>query len=218
MNIAIIGAGAVGSALGGAWAARGHDIVFGVRDPDKPAVRALTERTGATATDPATAAASASIVVLALPWHVAEDAVKALGDLSGKTIIDCMNPLAMTDHGLGLERGFDTSGGETLAGWLPGARVVKAMNQVSTEIMADPSGLPVPPVMFIAGDDDEAKSTVTRLVAELGFEALDAGALDRARLLEPLAMVFINQALNQGLGREWAFAVARRGKTAGDAV
>jgi NADPH-dependent F420 reductase len=215
MNIAIIGAGAVGSALGGAWARHGHDIVFGVRNPAKAEVRALLEHCGATAAEPAAAAAAANVVVIALPWHAAEGAVKALGDLSGKTVIDCMNPLAMTDAGLVLERGFDTSGGEALAGWLPGAHVVKAMNQVSTEIMADTSGLPVRPVMFVAGDHEAAKATVTALVTDLGFEALDAGGLDRARILEPLAMVYINQAMFRGLGRDWAFAIARRGAPAG---
>jgi hypothetical protein len=52
-----------------------------------------------------------------------------------------------------------------------------------------------------------AKSTVSPLVSELGFEALDAGALKQARILEPFAMVWINQALIRGLGRNWAFGV-----------
>ena len=61
--------------------------------------------------------------------------------------------------------------------------------------------------MFLAGDDENAKSIVSPLVGELGFEALDAGALKQARILEPLAMVWINQALIRGLGRNWAFGV-----------
>ncbi|MGZ5870750.1 MAG: hypothetical protein ACXWKP_01415 [Bradyrhizobium sp.] len=64
-------------------------------------------------------------------------------------------------------------------------------------------------MMFLAGDDDSAKSTVSPLVNELGFEALDAGALKQARILEPFAMVWINQALIRGLGRNWAFGVIR---------
>jgi predicted dinucleotide-binding enzyme len=63
--------------------------------------------------------------------------------------------------------------------------------------------------MFLAGDDDSAKSTVAQLVSELRFEALDAGALKQARILEPFAVAWINQALFRGLGRNWAFAVLR---------
>ena len=63
--------------------------------------------------------------------------------------------------------------------------------------------------MFLAGDDQGAKSTGAQLVGEIGFEALDAGALKQARILEPFAMVWINQALTRGLGRKWAFCVIR---------
>jgi predicted dinucleotide-binding enzyme len=148
-------------------------------------------------------------LVLALPWTVAENAVKALGNLKGKIIIDSMNPLAMKDGALGLERGFTSSGGETVASWLPGARVVKTFNQVGAEMMMAGDRFETRPVMFLAGDDDSAKSTVAQLVSELGFEALDAGALKQARILEPFAMVWINQALFRGLGRNWAFGVMR---------
>jgi 8-hydroxy-5-deazaflavin:NADPH oxidoreductase len=209
MKIAVIGAGNVGSALGTGWAKAGNRIVFGVRDASKPALKALCERTGATAAAPADAARQGDVVVLALPWNVAESAVKSLGDLTGKVVIDSMNPLAMKDGALGLERGYTTSGGEAVAAWLPGAKVVKTFNQVGAEMMMAGDRFPTPPVMFLAGDDDGAKSAVAQLVRELGYEALDAGALRQARILEPFAMVWINQALFRGLGRNWAFGVIR---------
>ena len=120
-----------------------------------------------------------------------------------------MNPLSMKDGALGLERGYTTSGGETVASWLPGAKVVKTFNQVGAEILMAGARFATRPVMFLAGDDDIAKSTIAGLVSELGFEALDAGALKQARILEPFAMVWINQALIRGLGRNWAFGVIR---------
>ena len=209
MKIAVIGAGKVGSALGTGWAKAGHTIVFGVRDVNKAELKALCARIGATAAPSANAARQGDVVVLALPWTVAENAVKALGDLKGKIIIDSMNPLAMKDGVLGLERGFTSSGGEAVASWLPGARVVKTFNQVGAEMMMAGDRFETRPVMFLAGDDDAAKSTVAQLVGELGFEALDAGALKQARILEPFAMVWINQALFRGLGRNWAFGVIR---------
>ncbi len=209
MKIAVIGAGKVGSALGTGWAKAGHTIVFGVRDVNKAELKALCARIGATAAPSANAARQGDVVVLALPWTVAENAVKALGNLKGKIIIDSMNPLAMKDGVLGLERGFTSSGGEAVASWLPGARVVKTFNQVGAEMMMAGDRFETRPVMFLAGDDDTAKSTVAQLVGELGFEALDAGALKQARILEPFAMVWINQALFRGLGRDWAFGVIR---------
>jgi predicted dinucleotide-binding enzyme len=209
MKIAVIGAGNVGRALGTGWTKAGHSIIFGVRDINKPDLKALCARIGATAESPGDAVREGDVVVLALPWNVAENAVKLLGDLKGKVVIDCMNPLTMKDGALGLERGYTTSGGETVASWLPGAKVVKTFNQVGAEMMMAGTRFETRPVMFLAGDDDSAKSTVARLVSELGFEALDAGLLKQARILEPFAMVWINQALIRGLGRNWAFGVIR---------
>jgi NADPH-dependent F420 reductase len=209
MKIAVIGAGNVGGALGTGWAKAGHSIIFGVRDVNKPDVKTLCAQIGATATSPADAASQGDVVILALPWSGAENAVKALGDLKDKVIIDSMNPLAMKDGSLGLERGYTTSGAEAVASWLPGAKVVKTFNQVGAEMMKAGASFATRPVMFVAGDDDSAKTTVARLIGELGFEALDAGALKQARILEPFAMVWINQALFRGLGRNWAFGVLR---------
>ena len=209
MKIAVIGAGKVGSALGSGWAEVGHTIVFGVRDLAKAELKALCARTGAEAALSADAAREGDIVVLALPWSVAENAVRSLGDLRGKIIIDCMNPLAMKDGALGLERGYTTSGWEAVASWIPGANVVKTFNQVGAEMMTAGRRFKTRPVMFLAGENDTAKATVGQLVTELGFEALDAGGMKQARILEPLAMVWINQALFRGLGRDWAFGVLR---------
>jgi predicted dinucleotide-binding enzyme len=146
------------------------------------------------------------VVILALPWRVAESAVQALGDLSGKVVIDCMNPLGMVDGALGLLVGHTSSGAETVQGWLPGARVVKTLNQVGAEIMARNDHLPQRPVQFVAGDDAAAKEAAMILLRDLGFEALDAGDLRKARLLEPFGMVWINQAILRGKGRDWAFS------------
>lgn len=209
MKIAIIGAGAVGSSLGRGWSRSGHEILFGVRDVDKPELRELCAAIGAVAMPAAEAAASGDVVVLALPWDGAEAGVKALGDLAGKTVIDCTNPLRFENGALSLDRGFTTSGGETVAAWLPGADVVKGLNQVPAEMMSDNDRLGGRPVQFIAGDDDSAKATVQSLIEELGFEVLDSGALEQSRILEPFGMVFINQAIMRGMGRDWAFGILR---------
>lgn len=206
MRIAIIGTGNVGSAIARGLRGKGHDLILGARDPQAADVAALIADTGATAFMPAAAAEAGDVVILALPWGAAEGAVKALGPLVGKTVIDCMNPLGMVDGALRLTVGHTTSGGEIVQGWLPQAHVVKTLNQVGAEIMAKNDQLPHRPVMFMAGNDDGAKARVATLLAALGFAALDAGDITKSRLLEPFGMVWINQALFRGKGRNWALA------------
>lgn len=211
MHIAIIGAGSVGGALARGLKGKGHTVTLGVRDAGKSEVQALAAGSDASFAIPLEAAEAAEIIILALPWRVAEAAVKDLGDLSGKIVIDCMNPIGMVDGVLGLLVGHTTSGGEIVAGWLPGARVVKTLNQVGAEIMADAAVVAHRPVMFMAGDDTKAKTTTAGLLQDLGFDPLDAGDITKTRLLEPLAMVWINQAIMRGKGRDWAFSVATKG-------
>ena len=207
MKIAIIGAGNVGSALGQAWQQAGEDVVFGVPNPADAKYRTLPrERVGA----PAEAVRNADIVVLATPWPATEEAVKGLGDLSGKVVIDCTNPLRMGRDGLELTLGHDTSGGEQVAAWAKGAAVFKTLNQTGAENMTQASLYPIRPVMFVAGDDDAKKPAVLSLIAKLGFEAVDAGPLRNARLLEAYGMLWIDQALNRGRGRSFAFALVGR--------
>jgi hypothetical protein len=206
MRIAIIGTGNVGSAIARGLKGKGHRVTLGARDPHADEVAALAAETGAAAVQPASAAATAEVVILALPWSVAEAAVKELGDLSGKIVIDCMNPLGVMNGALGLTIGHTSSGGEIVQGWLPGTHVVKTLNQVGAEIMARNDHLAHRPVMFMAGNSDGAKAQVATLLTDLGFEALDAGDLTKARILEPFGMVWINQALFRGKGRAWAFA------------
>ncbi len=202
MKIAIIGGGNVGMALANAWHRAGHEIVLGVRRP-------AFEGTFAQVSPPE-AAQMCEVVVLALPWAAAQGVVEALGQLGDKVVIDCMNPLGMIAGNLGLVVGHDASGAELVRTWAIGGHIVKAFNQVGAEIMADTTGFADPPVMFVAGDDEGAKTIVMGLSSDIGFAPEDAGDLRQARLLEPLGMVWINQALMRGKGRDWAFVAAPR--------
>ncbi len=202
MRIAVIGAGNVGSTLGHAWQRHGHEITYGVRNPDDGRYVDL----GAAVTDNAAAAADADVVALCTPWQATQTAVSTCGDLTGKVLIDCTNPL--TPDVTALELGHTTSGAEQVAAWAPGARVCKAMNQIGAPMMDLPA-LPASPVMFVCGDESDAKDVAAQLVRELGFETLDAGDLTAARLLEPLALLWIHMALRRGLGTGWALGVLR---------
>lgn len=136
MRVAIIGTGSVGSAIARGLKGKGHQVILGARDPQAAEVAGLADATEATPLLPAAAAEAAELVILALPWGVAEGAIKALGPLAGKTVIDCMNPLGMVQGAFGLTVGHTTSGAEIVQGCLPDAHVVKTLNQVGAEIMA----------------------------------------------------------------------------------
>jgi len=204
MKIAVIGAGSVGSTLGGAWQRRGHDVTYGVPNPADGKYASL----GGAARANADAARDADVVALCTPWPATEAAIQACGNLADKVVIDCTNPL--TTDASALVIGHDTSGAERVAKWAVGARVCKAMNQIGAPMMDAPP-LPSTPVMFVCGDDDDAKQTTTRLVSELGFEAVDAGDLTVARLLEPLALLWIHLALRRSFGTNWGFGLLRAG-------
>lgn len=206
MRIAIVGTGNVGSAIARGLKGKGYEVLLGARDPQAAEAVTLATDAGASPMLPAAAAEAGEMIILALPWGVAEGAIKALGPLSGKIVIDCMNPLGMVNGALGLTLGHATSGGEIVQGWLPGAHLVKTLNQVGAEIMAKNDHLPYRPVMFMAGNTESAKVQVSALLTGLGFASMDAGDLTKSRLLEPLGMVWINQALFRGKGRNWAFA------------
>lgn len=209
-HIAILGAGNVGAALGKGWARAGHAIVFGVPLPSAKHANAARDAGNAKVVTVSEAVRNADIIVLAVPWHEAASALKACGNLAGRVVIDVTNPLGMTKDGLGLALGFDTSGGETVASLAPGAFVFKTLNQAGFAVMGDTSGYAAPPTMFVAGDDAANKPVVMRLVQDLGFVAVDAGPLRIARLLEPYAMLWIDQAINRGAGPDHAFAFLKR--------
>jgi predicted dinucleotide-binding enzyme len=213
MKLGILGAGNVGGTLGKQWAARGHDVRFGVRDPKDAKLQALLKEIGpkAVASSLREAASFGEVIVLALPWQAVPDALREAGDLKGKVVIDCTEPVSMGPDLLtkGLLVGHTTSAGEQVAKWAPGARVVKALNTVGSGIMARPQFGAEKAVLFYCGDDAAAKSVAAELVGALGFEAVDAGPLSNARLLEPFGMLWIYLAFT-GLGPDFAFKLLRR--------
>jgi hypothetical protein len=204
MRIAIIGAGSVGATLGRAWIEHGEDVIWGLRNPVDPKYAALPKERVKT---PAEAIAQAETVVIATPWSATEAAIKSLGSLAGKIVIDCTNPLGMGPDGLQLVLGFDNSAGEQVASWAPGASIFKTLNTTGAGNMAKAADYPIKPVMLVAGDDAVRKPVVMELVGKLGFEPVDAGPLKNARLLEPFAMVWIDQAMKRGRGRNFTFAL-----------
>jgi hypothetical protein len=210
MRIAVIGAGNVGGTLGAAWAGRGHEVTFGVRDPRAPKIQELVARSGGRARVASVreAVTGADVVLLATPWDATQDAIRNAGSLDGKILIDATNPLKPDLSGMAV--GHTTSAGEEVARWAPGARVVKAFNTIGAHLMTSPRFGDRSASMFLCGDDVAAKQTVSDLAAALGFDPVDCGPLTQARLLEPLAMLWISLVYAHGQGPEIAFMLLRR--------
>lgn len=201
MKIAIIGAGNVGATLGKRFAEVGNEVFYGVRNASEYDEKDLGGKIGTNAE----VCQDAEIIVLSVPYNAVEEAIKSCGDISGKIVVDATNPLGMTENGLNLTLGFETSGGEILQRIVPQAKVVKCFNQTGFNIMAESNNS----MMFACGNDKEATDKVAKLASEIGFDALNIGDLSKARLLEPLAMLWIHLAFNSELKRDFAFAIHR---------
>lgn len=210
MKIAILGTGRVGGTLGRRWAQGGHEIFFGSRDPCSEKVTKLVAEAGPNARcmSSADACRAADLVIYAAPWPFARAILGDLDSLRGKILVDCTNPL--TADFSGLDVGHTTSAAEHIAQWTPGSRVVKAFNNVSSAIMANPVFGEQRATMFYCGDDAAAKQVVRQLAAELDFDPVDAGPLAIARYLEPFAMLYIQLAVKEGWGSHCAFRIMKR--------
>ena len=190
--IAVIGTGKVGSALGTEFAAEGHTIVYGSRDPTREAVRSLVERSGdnASATFQSDAIKGADIVILAVPGMLAGDIAASLGDLSGKIIIDPTNPVNFSNGSI--THGVATSNGEIIQSAAPDAFVVKAFNVLSWQYLIDPDTSGGPISIPIAGDSVDAKNRVAELIHSIDLHPIDVGPIAHARWLEGMAVLLIN--------------------------
>lgn len=191
-TIAIIGTGDVAGALGPEFAAQGHTIVYGSRDPDRRSVRKLVENTGgnASAATQSDAVVGADIVVLAVPGLLVEEITKSLGDLSDKIIIDPTNPLKreLTKF----VHAVDTSNGEIIQNAAPDAHVVKAFNTLNWKTMIDPGRAGGPVTIPLVGDSGKAKKKVAELIEGMGLEPIDLGGIENARWVEGMLMLWIN--------------------------
>lgn len=190
-RIGIIGDGNAGGALARGLKKAGYELRTTGKDPK--AVRETVEW--------------AEIVFLAVPFDQLEDVVKTAGEvLSGKTVVDVTNVL---DSRMNLALGFDRSGAEELQKKLPRSRVVKAFNTVFAQHMETGRLGGQPLTAFVASDEAGAKKSVLELARQIGFDAIDAGPLKNARLLEPFGYFNIQLGYVLGMGPGIGFKLVR---------
>ena len=193
MNVAIIGKGNVGSALARGLSHGDHEVQSVGNEPER--VRQIAE--------------VAEVIILAVPFGALDATVAELGEaVDGKTVVDATNAIGKDGN---LVLGFSTSGAEELQKKMPSARVVKALNTVFARHMDTGKVDGAPLTVLIAGDDVDAKRKVVDLARSIGFDAVDAGPLRTARLLEPLAMLTIQLGYGLGMGTDIGFRLVRGG-------
>jgi len=186
-KIGIIGNGNVGGALARGLKRAGHEV------------RAVGKDQGAIRD----AAGWGEVAIIAVPFGAIDDVVRTAGEvMSGKTVIDVTNAL---DANMNLALGFTTSGAEELQKKLPKSRVVKAFHTVFAQHMDTGRLGDKPLTTFAASDDASAKATVLKLARDIGFDAVDAGPLKNARLLEPFALLNIRLGYSLNMGTQLGF-------------
>jgi predicted dinucleotide-binding enzyme len=174
-------------------------VTFGTRDAAKGEQAAAAIGKGVRVASVREAAARADVVVLAVPYAQAANAIREAGGLADKIVVDITNP--PTADYMGLTIGHTTSAAEEIQKLVPRAKVVKAFNTVFAQVLAAGSRIGGKPVsVFIAGDDEAATKAVGDIVARAGFEAVQVGALKFARYLEPLGGLNIVLGYGRGFG------------------
>lgn len=196
MKIGIIGSGIVGQVLAKAFLAEGHTVQLGTRDTAKEElVKFKTENPAISIGDFASTARFGELIVWAVSGAVAGAALDLAGteNLNGKVVIDATNPIAKEGPVNGVLK-FFTDGNHSLMEQLqqkaPSAHFVKAFNSVGSAFFYKPRFKDGTPTMFICGNNEEAKKTVTTLLTAFGWDTEDMGKAEAARAIEPLCMLW----------------------------
>jgi 8-hydroxy-5-deazaflavin:NADPH oxidoreductase len=194
MRIGILGSGDVAKALAEGFLLHNHEIMLGTRNNAKLGAW-ISKHPKARAGSFADAAKFGELVVLAVKGTAAADALRAAGrgNVAAKPIIDATNPIADAPPANGVLKFFttlDDSLMERLQREFPDGRFVKAFNSVGNACMVHPKFKDGKPTMFICGDDEEAKKTVTTILEEFGWETADMGTAEAARAIEPLCILW----------------------------
>ena len=213
MKVGVIGSGVVGQTLAAGFLKHGHEVAIGTRDPAKLKDWAA-KNPGAEVRSMAEAANFGELVVLAVAGQLALEALKLVGPkaLDGKPVIDACNPIGGGPPINGVLSFFTMltdSLMERLQKAYPNARFVKAFNSVGAAQMVNPQFSGGRPTMFICGNDAAAKKTVAAICDQFGWDVEDMGAVEAARAIEPLCMLWCIPGVARGDWSPHAFKLLR---------
>jgi predicted dinucleotide-binding enzyme len=194
MKVGVLGSGGVAQTLAAGFLKHGHAVTIGSRSPQKLAEWAEKNNGVRTGTF-ADAAAFGETIVLAVKGNAASDVLRLAGakNLAGKPVLDACNPIADAPPVHGVLQLYTTQTDslmEQLQREFPDAHLVKAFNSVGSGLMINPHFVEGKPTMFICGNNDAAKKTVAAICDQFGWETADMGAVEAARAIEPLCMLW----------------------------
>lgn len=193
MRIGMIGAGAVALAVARYALQAGHEVILSNRRGGEELSQAVAALGNGATAGSVVEAASADMVLLAVPWPNIPAALSGLPAWDGRILVDATNPFAQRTPDLVLADLGGRGASEIVADLAPGARLVKAFNSLDmTNFAVGPCRGDVRRVVFVSGDDAEAKGTVKDLIASFGFAVIDLGGLKEGGRMQqaggPLAM------------------------------
>lgn len=208
MKIGIIGAGDVGGTLGMRWRQKGHEIKFGIRNRQSQNVQNLIQLDkNLEFGEIRETVEFGDVIVFAVPWTSVEETILKAGNLTDKILIDPTNPITPDLKGLSLG---NSSAAEKISNLAKSTKVVKAFNMIGAQTLDNLIFDSQRADLFICGDDSHAKQIVRELAIDIGFDVIDVGPLANARMLEYLALLWIELAFRQQLGPNIAFKLLRR--------
>ncbi len=214
-KVSVLGSGQVGEVLSNGFLKHGYAVMRGSRDPEKLAGWQAGAGSDALIGTFAEAARWGETIVLAVKGDAAEAVLEQAGieNLCSKPVLDTTNPIAPLPPEKGVLRYFtthDESLMERLQRKAPEAQFVKVFSCVGNALMVNPALPGGPPTMFICGDDAGAKSEVTKILRQFGWEVADMGGVEAARAIEPLCMLWCIPGF-QGGGWMHAFKLLKLG-------
>ena len=212
MKIGIYGTGEVGQALARGFVKRGDEVMIGSRDSEKARKSAAAVDAKVKGATFAEVGKFGDAMVLATLWSGTKSAIDMAGvdAFKGKVVLDVTNPLVFEPNSPPrLALGHTDSGGEQVQRWLPDAKVVKVYNTVGNKHMVDPQFPGGPPDMFLCGNDEGARATVSKICQDFGWAVIDLGGIEQSRLLEPLCILWVLYGVRTG-SWDHAFKLLRK--------
>jgi 8-hydroxy-5-deazaflavin:NADPH oxidoreductase len=204
IKIAVLGGGNIGGTLGSKWVAAGHQVVFGVNNPNGENARKLRGELGDHAKIATIAGAlviNPDVVVLAIPGTAMDATIAQYANqLDGKIVIDTANKMGASS--------FNSFA--ALQQHTPHARIYRAFNTLGWENFANPLFDGIPADLFYCGTDGESRATVEQLIADIGLRPVSLGGVEQAGLVDSVLGLWFALAVGQGKGRHLAFKVLNR--------
>ncbi|MDJ0751960.1 MAG: NADPH-dependent F420 reductase [Ardenticatenaceae bacterium] len=209
MRIGIIGTGRLGQTTARIWAAKDHEIILASRDEARAQKIAAGISGTVSGAHFSSLPDSCDAVLFAFPWYALTDIARGVGPLENIVLIDCINPITSSGS---LALGHKNSAAEEIAKIFPRARVIKAFNHLYYDHFNHPVFGSTPADAFYCSDHDDAKTIVAQLAKDAGFNPVDLGPLKFARYLEPLALLWIQEAFLMGRGPDFTIKFISRGE------